>query len=234
MKDNLRIATWNVHAAVGLDHRYRPERIANVIAALDADVIALQEVPLGKAMCALLERDLGYRLVAAPTMHHRDEPFGNALLARLPLTRSTLVDLCIAQCEPRVAIDATVRRPSGHSVRIIATHLGLRRRERHAQCHTLAQHLDRNPVPVIVLGDFNEWRTRSTRLDTLRRHLDAAPTRATFPALLPLLPLDRIYASATLQLDHVRAHYADGARFASDHLPLVAELREADSEILPD
>lgn len=225
MKDHLRIATWNVHAAVGADYRYRPERIARVIDALDADVIALQEVPLDATTVELLERDSGYRLIAAPTMHRRGAPFGNALLARVPLTRSTLVDLCVARREPRIAIDATIRRPSGHSVRIIATHLGLRQQERQAQFHALMRHLDRNTVPVIVLGDFNEWRPRSTRLDTLHKHLTAAPPHATFPALLPLLALDRIYASATLQLDDVRTHQGDGTRFASDHLPLIAEIR---------
>lgn len=229
MNDHLRIATWNVHAAIGMDYRHRPERIASVIDALGADVIALQEVPLGRAMCALLEHDCGYRLVAAPTMHHRGEPIGNALLARLPLTRSTLVDLCVAKREPRVAIDATVRRHDGHALRIIVTHLGLRQSERQAQRQALAQHLERNTLPVVVLGDFNEWRARPAGTDALHDMVAAAPARATFPALLPLLALDRIYTSATLQLDAARAHHGDGARFASDHLPLVAELREITS-----
>lgn len=232
MNDHLCLATWNVHAAVGLGHRYRPERIADIIRALDADVIALQEIPLSKAMCALLERDRIYRLVAAPTMHYHGEPFGNALLARVPLTRSMLIDLRFGQREPRVAIDAVIRHGNGHSVRILATHLGLRRQERQAQLHVLAQRIDSDSMPVVVLGDFNEWRKHSARLGNLGKHLDAASARATFPSLLPLVALDRMYSSPALQLRNIRVHHGNGARFASDHLPLVADLYPSDSRVL--
>jgi endonuclease/exonuclease/phosphatase family metal-dependent hydrolase len=226
MNTPLRVATWNIHAGVGLDRRRRPVRIANVLDAIDADIVALQEAPLDAAMCAMLERDGGYHVVAAPTLRHRGEPFGNALLTRLPLAHSTLVDLSQGRREPRVAINAEVHDAAGRPLRVLATHCGLAGRERLAQIRRLAELLgDDAALPGILLGDFNEPRANGSRL----RHLQhaPAPTPPTFPAMLPFLSLDRIFACGGLELRELRTWRGARAWLASDHLPLVAEIHRA-------
>ena len=40
----VRVATYNIHRCRGMDGRTRPDRTAAVLASLDADVLALQEV----------------------------------------------------------------------------------------------------------------------------------------------------------------------------------------------
>lgn len=224
MSRHLRIATWNIHATVGLDRRRRPQRIAAVLDAIDADIIALQEVPLGAAMRELLEREGGYQLIAAPTIWHRGEPFGNALLARLSVTRQTLLDLSVARREPRIAISAELADADGWSLHIVATHFGLRGQERQAQLHMVEKvFAATGNLPSIIVGDFNETRVASRRLHTLGQHR-ALIAPATFPAVLPLLPLDRMLASADLDLRNLHAWRGAGAWLASDHLPLVAEI----------
>ena len=47
----LTIATYNIHGAVGSDGRFAPARVARVLREINADIIALQEVPLGGSQC---------------------------------------------------------------------------------------------------------------------------------------------------------------------------------------
>jgi endonuclease/exonuclease/phosphatase family metal-dependent hydrolase len=223
MNAPLRVATWNIHAGVGLDRRRQPVRIAAVLDAIDADIVALQEAPLDAATCAMLERNGGYRVVVAPTLRHRGEPFGNALLTRLPLARSTLVDLSHGHREPRVAIDAEVHDAAGRPLRVLATHCGLAGRERLAQIRRLAELLgDDAALPGVLLGDFNEPRANGSRLRHLQHASNATPP--TFPAVLPFLSLDRIFACGGLELRELRTWRGARAWLASDHLPLVAEI----------
>ena len=69
----LRVATYNIHRASGLDGRTRLERIAAVLAGIDADIVALQEVvgasPLRPGQAAELGAALGMGWVMAPTRH---------------------------------------------------------------------------------------------------------------------------------------------------------------------
>ncbi|MDN5923640.1 MAG: endonuclease/exonuclease/phosphatase family protein, partial [Xanthomonadales bacterium] len=185
MSDTLRIATWNIHGAVGLDRRRRPQRIVAVLDAIDADIIALQEVPLGDAMQQQLERDGRYHLIAAPTMTCRGEPFGNALLTRLPLIQSTLIDISVDRREPRVLIDARLRAANHSSLRILTTHCGLHADERRQQFAMLGALIaDADNEASVILGDFNEARTSSRRWHALDTQ-HAPNSQAPIPAWLP-------------------------------------------------
>ena len=221
----LRVATWNVHGAVGLDRRCDAERIARAVGELDADVIALQEVwlPRGRTadFCALLADASGLHCTFAPTFEKRGQPFGNALLRRAPAVRDEVVDLAVDRREPRNAIDATLDMGGVH-LRVVATHLGLAATERHVQAGWLAQRIRADGTPCIVLGDLNEWRAVGALAPLLDVVVGRAP--ATFPSAFPLASLDRILAqpASVVRERHVPA--SPLARIASDHRPLVATI----------
>lgn len=226
----LSVATWNVHGCIGRDGRHDPDRAVAVIHELRADVVALQEVDSrtrerGVGALESLVRGAGYEAIAGPTLRaHRGE-YGNALLTRLPVKCVERIDLSVPGREPRGAIDAELESARG-PLRVIATHLGLRRRERRDQVAQLLEIVERpGGGPLILLGDMNEWRPGRTCLRALDRRLGRSHALRTFPAHRPILRLDRIWTSPAHLVQTVRVHATPLARAASDHLPVLAEIR---------
>ncbi|CAM2163020.1 Endonuclease/exonuclease/phosphatase family protein [Paraburkholderia sacchari] len=223
----LSLVTWNIHGAVGTDFRYAPDRIARVLKEIDADVVALQEVPLGGAshfdVLAVLSVATGWQAVAGPTLDMPARRFGNAVLTRCPITETRAIDLSFGSREPRGALDVDILY-RGEPLRVVATHLGLSRRERYAQVAQLLAAFDRPSLPVILAGDINEWFLWRHALRLLSGHFRAAPAPATFPSWWPVFALDRIWMHPVRRLLSVRVHRAGEARVASDHLPLVARI----------
>jgi endonuclease/exonuclease/phosphatase family metal-dependent hydrolase len=141
----LRLASYNVHSAVGRDGRCEPKRILDVIHEIDADVVALQEVEAhdsGGDMLAWLAGQTGMRAIAGTTLRRHDGYFGNGLLTRREIKAIRLVDLSFRNREPRGAIDIDLACDSGASVHVVATHLGLRPGERRQQVERLLELFD--------------------------------------------------------------------------------------------
>ena len=223
---SLRLATWNIHGAIGRDGRHDVERILAVLHEVAADVIALQEVaPLGleQGLLQAVRSDLGMQVVTGRTLTRRNADYGNALLSRHPVARSESIDLTVGRQEPRNAIDARIAWHD-RELRVVATHLGLRPSERRLQVKRLLNALECDATlgPCIVMGDLNEWYLWGRPLRWLHAKFAAIRTPATFPARRPMLKLDRIWAHPTSALQSLRAHGTALARMASDHLPLVA------------
>ena len=87
MRNSAVIVSYNTHGAIGIDRRFAPERIARVLAEIDADIVALQEIELrasGFDMLAYLQRETGFHAIAGPTIRSTDRDFGNGLLTRFP------------------------------------------------------------------------------------------------------------------------------------------------------
>jgi endonuclease/exonuclease/phosphatase family metal-dependent hydrolase len=223
----LTIATYNIHGAVGTDRRFEPRRICDVLLEMNADIVALQEVPLGDLrhpnVLEVLEDTTGFDSAAGPTFAEEKRHYGNAVLSRYRIKDARGINLSVRRYEPRGALDADID-CHGHPLRIIATHLGLRVAERHLQVERLLQSFDTDRMPVILMGDINEWFLWGRALRRLEAHFEQVPSLATFPSRWPVFPLDRIWIRPRHRLVHVNVHESALARQASDHLPLVAHI----------
>lgn len=232
----LRVATYNVHRCRGMDARTVPHRIASVLAGLDADVVALQEV-VGASQrragqAAELGAALGMGWVMAPTRHLRGAFFGNVVLTRFPVREHLQYDLSWKTCEPRGAQRVDIALDDQHVLHVYNVHLGTSLGERRVQADRVATivHEHRTTAPSVVLGDFNEW-ARGLATDILSARLESVDLtkhlrrRRTYPGFFPLFHLDHIYYKGRVEVLHVDLVRTRAAKMASDHLPLVADLR---------
>jgi|SRR5262245_13052283 len=229
MGHTLKAATYNVHRWAGLNGASAPDaaRAGFVISELDADVIALQEVlrpfeeadPLEKLADAL-----HLHLAFVATRVHRRGEIGNAILSRWPITSVFTLDLSFSRIERRSAVAAQFQSEAGQ-LSVVATHLALVDRTRRLQVDSILSHPQLQGT-VVLLGDMNAWRRcKATR--TLERELvgdSEIDWPRSFPAARPILALDRVYARGA-KIEQVVAHESTAARWASDHLPVVARLR---------
>jgi len=228
----IRAVSWNVHSCVGTDGVLDVARIADVLESLDADLIGLQEVDrrtepiLDLDQLAYLARRLDLHAIAGPNLIDHRGDFGNGLLSRLVPRRHDLIDLSVADREPRGAIDALFD-VAGGALRVVVTHLGLGRVERAQQVRALRDHLTKpgDDDPVVLLGDLNEWRPGwLTRSQLVARPFAVETGHRTWPSGRPLLRLDRILAAPHPERFDTRTVDHALARRASDHLPIVADL----------
>jgi len=224
----IRIATYNIHRAIGRDGCENPERIATVLHELDADIIALQEVGYESGTPGNVLEYLGESIQAGViegiTLQDERGHYGNAVLSRIPPGGIRLHDISVADREPRGAIELNLQ-VSDVELQVIATHLGLRPGERRHQVERLIPLLAASRADIkILLGDLNEWFLWGRPLRRLHRVFGRTPAPATFPAPWPWIALDRMWVQPLSAMSCLKAHNSAAAKLASDHLPLVAEL----------
>ncbi|MDF1717198.1 MAG: endonuclease/exonuclease/phosphatase family protein [Antarcticimicrobium sp.] len=224
----LRLASYNIQKCVGLDLRRQPRRVLQVLTRLGAQVVVLQEAdkrlpPRPAALPHFVLEEAGWEVAdlggAGSLGWH-----GNAVIWRrgaLHLRDMGHIDL--PGLEPRGAVWVAFDSPLG-PLRVVGLHLGLVGRYRRKQVLHLAQECARLPaMPMIWAGDFNEWSRRSA-LEGLAPAMRFLPPRASFPALRPLGPLDRIALSVGLGVAGHGVHLEQPAHIASDHLPVWADV----------
>ncbi len=235
-----KILTYNVHRCVGVDRRLDVGRIAEVIASCEPDIVALQELDVGRRRTGGMDQAheiaqrLGMSFHFNAALRVEEEQYGDAILTSLPerlIKAGPLPGL-----DPRVPLEPRgalwVEVMIGETpVQIMNTHLGLAPGEQQRQAHALAGdawlgHGDRKD-PAILLGDFNAGpasivhRTLSHRLTDARRLAHRRRRTPTFPSRLPILRIDHVFVSAGVKVHALVAPYTALTRKASDHLPLV-------------
>ncbi len=226
----LRVATWNIRKAVGLDRRRDPGRVLSVIARLGADIVALQEADLrlGPRRAALprsqLEAETALRVVDLADNDVSLGSHGNALLVARGLEVRHAARIPLPGLEPRGAVIAEIEVPAlGGSVHVVGTHLGLLRRWRRLQLATILEHLpDGAADRTLILGDFNEWHAMRG-LEALESAFSVLSPGHSFHAARPVAALDRIAHGPGLRPLSAGVERQGPARVASDHLPVWAE-----------
>jgi endonuclease/exonuclease/phosphatase family metal-dependent hydrolase len=238
--ERVRVATYNIHRCRGLDQRVLPSRIARVLEEIDADIVALQEVvnhtvsPEQPGQACYMAKKLGYECRFGQTRQLRGRPYGNAVLSRFPITTSKSYDLSCKPLEPRACFQVDVELGGRQCLHVFNVHLGTTHSERQRQASALVSTQILNSPemthPRVMLGDFNDW-TQGPVSRLLASHLVSADLmahlrrRRTYPGLLPMVHLDHIFFDASLHLESLKLHRSRTALMASDHLPLVADLR---------
>lgn len=232
----LTLLTVNIHKGVAAWlPRSILEGLRRAVGSVGADVVCLQEVrgavppaaPQYEALADGLWPQHAYgRNAVSPAGDH-----GNAVLSRWHIVTSRNHDVSLPGDEPRGLLHCALAGPGLRDVlHVICVHLGLRESHRRRQLGRLAALVDGLPraVPVVVAGDFNDWRGRADALlapsglhEVYMRH-HGSHARS-FPARWPLLPLDRIYVrhvAAARPLPLPRSPW----QALSDHAPLGAVL----------
>lgn len=224
----LRLMTYNIRHGRGADQKVDLGRIAAVIASCAPDVVALQEVDVGRArsggehQAEALARRLGLTHVqfAACVTHGACEFYGIATLSRLPIAAARQLPLPAGPAsEPRSALLTRLSWGTG-LLDVVNTHLSLRGAERAAQVGALIEAFaDRD---LVVAGDLN-CTPYGGPYRQLAAHLPRAARRVrTWPARLPVVQLDHVLYRGGLAVTEAHAVTSGPARRASDHLPIAA------------
>lgn len=240
----LRVMSYNVHSCIGMDGKLSPERIARVIARYAPDIVALQELDVGRArtegmdQAHLIARCLEMDFHFHPALHLEEERYGDAILTHLPmrLVKAGALPGLPGKpyLEPRGALWAAID-VQGTEVQVLNTHLGLLPGERRAQVEALlgAEWLAHPDCrgPVILCGDFNALpastvcRRLRKRLNDAQIELDSHRPRGTFFGRFPFTRIDHVFVDAGFEVTGIEVPDPELARVASDHLPLIVEVR---------
>ena len=243
----LRITTYNIHKGFSqFNRRLTVHELRDRLRTLDADIVFLQEVQgehLGHARRHLrwpalpqhefLAEDVWHAAYGCNVEYDHGH-HGNAILSRFAIATSHNQDVTHLRFERRGLLHCTLRVPGlTQPLHCVSVHLSLFGRSRKRQMEALAERLENlvpGAAPLIVAGDFNDWRNRAhnllaERLDMQEVFGAARPARS-FPATLPLFRLDRIYVRG-FRVEGCEVHHGHHWAQLSDHAPLSARLLPA-------
>ena len=241
---HFRIMSYNIHRAIGVDRRFRPERIAAIIEHHRPDLLLLQEVDVGVPrsrhldLAEELARLCDYPYLAVGlNVQLRQGMYGNATLSRFPIVAERNIDLTLPGRKARGCLYTAVALEGVRSpLAIFNLHLGLSFRERPQQVGILVNAPEyarlNQKAACIVAGDFNDWLTRIAPIFTEILGFACVTNRArgyqnaflTYPSFSPTAGLDKIFVRGGLTALKRHPCRLSTSRVASDHLPVVADI----------
>ena len=249
MVTTLRVVTLNIHKGMSqFNRRVVIHELREGLRALQPDLVFLQEVAGLNQRHALryaswpgegqheflagdeLEHAYGRNHV------HQHGHYGNALLSRHPIVSHENADVSDHRFERRGLLHTVVKVPGWkRNLHCLCVHLSLHERGRKRQLDAIAARLEEfadRRQPMIVAGDFNDWRQRAS--PALAKSLGMTEASVamggrhsrTYPSMLPMFHLDRIYVRG-FEVVKAQVHRGKPWSLLSDHLALSAELRLA-------
>ncbi len=241
----LRLATYNIHKGFSnFNRRMMVHELRHHLRLLNVDLVFLQEVqgehiqhaarvsdwpaqPQYEFLADEVWGDYAYGRNAVYDQGHH----GNAILSRFPIISAENQDVSAHRFEQRGLLHCEIDL-GGQRVHCLCVHFGLNERGRRRQLTALTERVQRlvpADAPLIVAGDFNDWRNSAGRslvaqleLKEVFRDQRGRPAR-TFPSTFPVLRLDRIYARG-FEVRHAEVHHGLPWSRISDHAALSVEL----------
>ncbi len=242
----LSIATWNIHKGFSqFNRRMMVHELRERLRALDADIVFLQEVQGRHERHAInhdnwpsepqhefLAEGVWANHAYGHNMVYDHGHHGNAILSRFPILDSHNQDVTRLRFEKRGLLHSTIAVPNlATPLHCVCAHLSLFGRSRRHQLLALAMHIEAHVphnAPLIIAGDFNDWRGRACELIAPRLGLTEvfsgkeAQLSRSYPAALPIFRLDRIYARG-LRTEACAVHHGSPWSTISDHAALSAQ-----------
>jgi endonuclease/exonuclease/phosphatase family metal-dependent hydrolase len=243
---SLSLLTINIHKGFSFfNKRFILPELREAVRTAGADIVFLQEVhgshDLHAARYADWPDTSHYEFLADSIWNdfaygrnavYPEGDHGNALLSKYPISSYQNLDVSISGPERRGLLHCQLAVPGQAQVHAICVHLGLREKHRALQLGLLCDLLDTLPAtaPVLIAGDFNDWRLRAPQILGRCERLHEAFEREygiaarSFPARWPLLRLDRIYVrNASTHCPRILSMRPWS--HLSDHAPLAVEVR---------
>ena len=244
MTQVLRVATLNIHKGLSqFNRRMVIHELREGLRALDADLVFLQEVQGMNERMALrfaawpgvpqyeYLAEGGWTPVYGRNAVYDHGHHGNAILSRFPIISAENQDVSAHRFEQRGILHCEIALGKLH-LHCMCVHFGLYERGRRRQLSALTERVRRlvpAGVPLVVAGDFNDWRNSAGRsliadlnLREAFRDQRGRPAR-TYPSTFPLLRLDRIYARG-FTVRQARVHHGLPWSRISDHAALSVDL----------
>ncbi len=229
-QNTLRIASYNIRKARGLDQKVRPDRILNVVNSIAADVVVLQEADkrLGVREPAvgrdMISHETDFELVEVSQNQISLGWHGNAILLRKGLNVASFERIDLPALEPRGALRIDL--DGFADLSIVATHLGLLRRNRNAQLKAI-DNATKDCGHLVIAGDMNEW-SKHGGFAPLKERFDVLSPGHSFHAKRPIAALDRFALSKQVTLNDAGVVQTALAKRASDHLPIWCDVSVGD------
>jgi len=242
----IRVLSYNMHRAIGVDRLFRPERIAKIINHHQADIVLLQEVDVGVPRSRNL--DLAKEMAEAAGYPHystglnvqlRKGQYGNATLSKFPIRQSRNINLTVGKRKARGCLHSTIHISNSNDfsqeMEVFNLHLGLSSQERVRQVGLLIHSKEFSSLspntPSLIGGDLNDWRTMLAPIFTDILNFQCATNHSsgyhnpylTYPSFSPTGGLDKIFYRGPMELLKRKRCWMGITRLASDHLPVIAE-----------
>ena len=239
------IATYNIHKGFShLNRRMVIHELRERLRVMDADIVLLQEVVgvherhaarhvdwPGKPQHEFIADEVWQEVAYGKNAVYRHGHHGNAVLSRFPIVAHENQDISAHRFESRGVLHTEIRLGVGEpTLHCLNVHLGLFERGRQWQIRALCERIRATvpkDAPLLIAGDFNDWRHKANRLLVeelgvveVFEAVRGRPAR-TFPSVMPVFRLDRIYARG-LSIVDAHVHYAFPWGRISDHAALAA------------
>lgn len=245
MDKKLRILTYNIHKGFTAGNiKFVLHRIREALEKTDVDLVFLQEIQgehtrreerianwPQKPQFEFLAENLWPHYVYGKNAMYRLGHHGNAILSKYPFVRWENIDVSKHKRASRSLLHGELEIPGvTQKIHVICIHFALFKTERNKQLERLKARISAHIAddePLIIAGDFNDWRGNAERfLETELGLHEAFKTSQghhakTFPSWKPKLPVDRVYYRNIELLDCVRLAKSPW-RTLSDHVPLLA------------